>query len=121
MPDGWEMPSLGSGPEVVARLAKSFPDVDLSDPTWGHLVGSSWSIELNIGDEEPIKAIMLHVRGSGDDVVPVVAAIAAVVGARAWDISSGAFLDETAPAADGWRGFQQYRDQVLGPEANGNN
>jgi hypothetical protein len=115
IPSDFHPPALGSGAEVRQRLYERLPKLDLSDPTWGMLSGPTWSIEINIGSEDPVTSIMLHVRGGGDEVLPVIAQIADALGARVLDVSSGELLSGTTADAVGWRGFQQYRDQVLGP------
>lgn len=89
----------------------SFPDLDLNDPTWGNLEDPDWSIEFNIGREDPVESIMLHVRGGGD-VVEVIRRAARALGCRALDGSSGEFIEDGG--ADGWADFQAYRDSVLG-------
>ncbi|MGI5170402.1 hypothetical protein ACQEU3_39235 [Spirillospora sp. CA-253888] len=76
----------------------------------------AWSIELNIGNDDPLESVMLHVRGGGDDVLAVVLRIAQSLGCRALDISTGEFLAEGQ--AEGWHTFRQYRDRMAGqPDA----
>jgi hypothetical protein len=105
---------LGPVAEVLRQLKARFPDVDLSDPSWGHLVRDGWSIDLNIGQDDPVDSIMLHVRGGGDGVLPVIAAIADAVNGRALDFSDGVFLTGRPDQPNGWRGFQAYRDGIFG-------
>ncbi|MEU8181705.1 hypothetical protein AB0B85_11195 [Micromonospora sp. NPDC049044] len=113
LPQDFDPPPLGTGPEIRRRLRENFPDLDLADPAWGLLGGPTWSIEFNIGSDDPVDSIMLHVRG-GDDVLPVVARVVAVTGGRALDISTGVFLTDDCARSAGWHGFQQYRDDILG-------
>jgi hypothetical protein len=113
IPQDFKPPPLGTASHVRQRLRESLPDLDLSDPAWGHLVGPTWSIELNIGSDAPVDSIMLHVRGSGDDVLAAIAQIVALVGGRALDISTGDFLTDDPTETAGWQGFQRYRDKVL--------
>ena len=63
MPDQPTSP-LGPSSDVISKLKSVFPSVDFSDPAWGILDGKDFSIEFNIGKEEPIGSMMLHVRGS---------------------------------------------------------
>lgn len=109
---------LGAAADVLDRL-RALPGIDLTDPAWGLLRGAGWSIELNIGADDPITSIMLHVRGGGDDVLPVIARIAAVVGGRALDTSDGDFLTDDHTGAESWHRFQQYRDQLFPQESGG--
>ncbi|MET7421891.1 hypothetical protein [Dactylosporangium sp. NPDC005555] len=108
------MTPLGTSADVLRRLRDGLPGVDLSDPAWGHLRGPGWTIELNIGAKDPVDSIMLHVRGGGDDVLGVIARVAALAGGRALDMSTGEFLTGDPARTEGWHGFQRYRDQVLG-------
>ncbi|GAA4714320.1 hypothetical protein APR04_004125 [Promicromonospora umidemergens] len=115
IPRDYEPLPIGSVAEVLSRLQAAFADLDLSDPTWGDLERSGWSIEFNIGSEDPVRSIMLHVRGGGDDVVQVVRETAHVLGCSALDCSSGEFIEEGG--RDGWADFQAFRDGVIGQGA----
>ncbi|RKS79511.1 hypothetical protein BZB76_0982 [Actinomadura pelletieri DSM 43383] len=110
LPQDYAPEPVGSLPDALGRLASELPEVDLSDPEWGVLEGPTWSIELNIGHDDPLEAVMLHVRGGGDDVLTVILRIAQILGCRALDTSTGDFLAEGR--TEGWHAFQQYRDQV---------
>lgn len=111
IPRDYEPSPLGSVAEVLGRLQTAFVDLDLSDPTWGDLQRAAWSIEFNIGSENPVRSIMLHVRGGGDDVVQVVCETTHILGCRAFDCSSGEFIENGA--RDGWAAFQVYRDGLV--------
>ncbi|MFI9617244.1 hypothetical protein ACIHCM_37320 [Streptomyces sp. NPDC052023] len=104
---------LGRLHDVLAAVAKAVPDADLSDPTWGELLGPTWSMELNIGDEDPVDSIMLHIRGSGDDVLAPVFRLAETLGCKVLDCAEGDLI--TAGQTSGWQAFQQFRDRVSGP------
>lgn len=105
--------SLGRRRDVLAAVAQACPEADLSDPTWGEVAGPTWSIELNIGSEDPVESIMLHIRGSGDDVLTPVFRLAEALRCRVLDCAEG---DLIAPGqTSGWRTFQQFRDRVVGP------
>lgn len=54
---------LGRRDDVRAAVTQACPEADLSDPAWGELSGPTWSVELNIGSEDPVDSIMLHIRG----------------------------------------------------------
>ncbi|MEU6488234.1 hypothetical protein [Streptomyces sp. NPDC046887] len=104
-------PPLGPRPGVLASLRRAAPVVDLSDPSWGELGGPGWSMELNMGSDEPVGMIMLHIRGGGDDVLPVAFRIAAELDCRVFDCSAGELI--SAGDTSGWQAFQQYRDRVV--------
>jgi hypothetical protein len=96
---------FGPAAVVLQKLQTNFPGIDLQDPAWGVVTGPGWSIELNIGRDDPIDSIMLHVRGSGDGVLEVIADIAETVGGRALDVSEGVFLTREPEQLSGWHAF----------------
>ncbi|MET9922911.1 hypothetical protein ABZZ04_38515 [Streptomyces sp. NPDC006435] len=104
---------LGRRDDVLAAVARAVPEADLSDPGWGTLSGPTWSIELNIGSNDPVESIMLHIRGSGDDVLTPVFRLAESLRCGVIDCTDGELI---APGqSSGWHSFQQFRDQVVGP------
>jgi hypothetical protein len=115
IPDDFQPPPLGPLPQVLDTLCAVIPDIDLSDPTWGEATGPTWSIEFSIGAQDPVTSIMLLVRGSGEDVLPVIGRLSAALGCRPIDSSGGDFLRVDDPGS--WRDYQAYRDQVMGPRS----
>jgi hypothetical protein len=118
MPTDFEPAPLGAARDIRQRLQRlevtlPKPDADGTDSAWGYLRGPTWGMEVNIGSDDPVRMVALHVRGGGDDVVPVIVAIAEAVGGRALDSSTGDFLTGDADVA-GWQSFQRFRDQVIG-------
>jgi hypothetical protein len=104
--DDYAPPPLGSLATVHWRLRAGVTGIDLSDPAWGVLHGHGWTIELNIGLDEAVHSIMLHVRGTGDEAVPAVREIAVAVGGRAMDVAEGEFLTGDDGDLRGWHGYQ---------------
>ena len=104
--------ALGRAEQVRAAISAALPDVDWSDPTWGLYEGDGFSIEFNVGDDDPIQSMMLHVRGGGDAIKDIMRFVVPN-GWVALDCSTSEFLDPAAPSDAGWVGFQKYRDQVL--------
>ena len=113
IPQDYDPAPLGSVAEILDRLQATFVELNLSDPTWGDLVRPGCVIEFNIGREDPVESIMLHVRGGGDDAVQVVRETAHALGCRAFDCSSGDFIEDGG--SDGWADFQAFRDSVIDP------
>ena len=103
---------LGQSAQVREAISSMLPGVNWSDPAWGVVDGPGFSIEFNTGKEDPIKSIMLHVRGGGN-AVPAIMAFAIPAGWSALDCSTGEFLDPVKPSDEGWKKFQEYRDQVI--------
>ncbi|KUN76626.1 hypothetical protein [Streptomyces griseoruber] len=113
LPGDHTPPPLGSLHDVLATVARAVPDADLTDPTWGELLGPTWSMELNIGDEDPVDSIMLHLRGSGDDVLTPVFRLAETLGCKVFDCAESGLI--SAGQTSGRHAYQQFRDRVSGP------
>lgn len=56
---------------------------------------------------------MLHIRGSGDDVLIHVFRLAEVLRCRVLACTEGDLI--TPGQTSGWHAFQQFRDRVVGP------
>jgi hypothetical protein len=103
---------LGRKPWVLDAVRRVLPGADLTDSEWGSVFGPSWSIELSIGSDDPVESIMLHVRGSGDDVLAPILRLTAELGCRALDSSSGALISSPEQTS-GWHAFQEFRKRVI--------
>ncbi|MFC4304703.1 hypothetical protein [Cohnella boryungensis] len=104
------MGSLGSNDEVVSILQGLFPDADFSDPSWGTLERSDYSIEFNISLKD-INCILLHIRGN-DDAIEALRLIYKETGWKALDGGTGIIDFDNEPER-GLHEWQQYRDHVL--------
>ncbi|WP_416968343.1 hypothetical protein [Streptomyces sp. 4F14] len=115
LPEGWEPPSLGTGREVRAVLARTLPGIVLGEDGWGDFDGPGVSLNLSVSGagDEPVTSVALHFYGGGPASAPTALAVAEALTARALDLGSGDFLtpDTARSALDAWRG---YRDHVLG-------
>jgi hypothetical protein len=107
---------LGPAAEVRERLSALLAKLDWSDPTWGVFEGNGFSIEFNVGEDDPISNMMLHVRGRGD-AIAAITRFAKPLGWSALDCSTSEFLDLDNPSQAGWEGFQAYRDKIIEEEA----
>lgn len=114
IPDDFQPRPLGARTEVIARIQKVLPDVDFSDPSWGILEQSGFSIEFNMGDEATCDSVMLHVRGGGD-AVATIARLLQHLQLRGIDCQSGEFFSVEA-AQSSFGEWQTYRDRVTGQE-----
>lgn len=112
LPRDFRPPPIGPHGAVEDALRRAVPAIDLADVNWGVIDGPGWLVEVNIGRADPVDTIMLHIRGGGDDALPVVFQVAGELGCRPLDMSTGELL-ESDSAADGWWGFQEYRDGVV--------
>jgi hypothetical protein len=104
---------LGSRAEILAGILRAAPEADFCDPAWGKIEGAQYSIEVNIGPEDPVTSFAFHVRG-GEGALLVIANILAQLQFRAIapGTKSGFFdLSELGVAYAKW---QAYRQQVIG-------
>lgn len=103
---------LGSAKEIRKRIDAHLPGVAWSDELRGVYEGDEFSIEFDIGEEEPITTVMLSVHGGGD----AFGAIKSFAVPNRWslfDCSESTFLDLEGSTAEGFEGFQEYRDRAL--------
>ncbi|MGW0798292.1 hypothetical protein [Streptomyces sp. NPDC002692] len=56
---------------------------------------------------------MLHIRGSGDDVLTPVLRLTEALRCKALDCAEGSLI--SPGQTSGWHAFQQFRDRVAGP------
>ncbi|CAL9600234.1 hypothetical protein SUDANB6_05436 [Streptomyces sp. enrichment culture] len=117
LPADHEPPPIGSRSSVHKALRSAVGEVDLTDPTWGELLGPTWVIELGIGEHDPVESVMLHVRGGEDDVLPVIFRISRALGCRPFDCSNGELLADDAQAS--WNAFQSFRDRTIASDSLG--
>jgi hypothetical protein len=103
---------LGKASAVRKAISKHLEGVDWTDPAWGIYLGEGFSLEFNMGKEDPVETIMLHVRGGGN----AIAAMLRFAVPNDWslfDISTSEFIDPENPSQEGWEGFQEYRNKVV--------
>jgi hypothetical protein len=108
IPEGFVQRSLGSRRQIVDKICAVVPNADFSDPSWGLIDGDGYSIEVNIGKDDPVTGFAFHIRG-GDNAVYVVADILDYLGLRAFDpqSDSGFFSLKDGPASlQKWRAYR---------------
>lgn len=102
---------LGPRAAVSRQISAVFQGTDWTDPDWGTWRGDEGSIEFDVGDDDEVESVMLHVRAT-DAVVARIVALVDAHGWRALDTTTTEFLAAPGDTAgvSGWRGF---RDRVL--------
>lgn len=111
VPDDFSPLPLGTRAEVIEKIRRTFPAIDLSDPTWGVVRTAEYSIEfgLGAGEEEEIYCLALHVRGD-ESVVQVITALIDDLHARALDSWTGEFFEPDI-ARESIRRWRAYVDE----------
>lgn len=110
VPDEFQPRPLGPRAQVISRISAQFPDADFADPSWGKLHRNGYSIDISIGDDDPVTGITLHVRGS-DEAVAAVVALIDTVGGRAVDSWTGELFDQ-AVALHSIRRWRAYLEEI---------
>jgi hypothetical protein len=105
-------PPLGAREEVVAAIRAALPEADPSG-RYVRVEGETFAVELNLGEDETVGH--LGVRAQGDEAtVEVLQRLCDQTGWRAYDISTGDFLDQADDPAAGLRGWRALRDSAVG-------
>jgi hypothetical protein len=116
IPADFKPASLGTRADVIAKIKQAVPTADFSDPSWGMIEGATWSIEISLGKKEACDSFALHVRGSGDEAVAVVAAIVDGVKLRAVDAQTGELFAAGPQGLESFRRWCAFRDRVIGQQ-----
>ncbi len=111
MPDDWKGIPFGSLNEVRETITTHLPGTDWSDAAWGTYDGPGYSLEFNMGKEDPCSSFMIHVRGGGE-VVSIIEKLATIPDWFAMDTSQGEWWHHNQDKEKGWKSFQEYRDYI---------
>lgn len=106
-----EPKSLGGPAAIRKKFDAQFPGIEWTSDRDGVFESDEFLIEITIGSENPIKHVMLSVRGDGDPL----AVVAALAKANKWslfDCSASEYLDLDKHSA-GFEEFQAFRDRAL--------
>jgi hypothetical protein len=103
---------IGPRAELIEKIRQVVPSADFSDPSWGFIEGETFSIEVNVGEDEITESFAFHVRG-GEEAVGVVAAILSHLDLRAIDGQTGEFFEWGEEALQSFRRWKAFRDQVM--------
>jgi hypothetical protein len=116
IPDDFAPRPLGKRSQIINKIKEIVPAADFSEPSWGHVLGDNWSIEINMGKDEECSGFCFHVRGSAA-AAGVVAAILEELKFRALDTAhESGFFTVGPDAVEAFRKWKAYRDQVAGPD-----
>jgi hypothetical protein len=105
-------PPLGTRDDVLAAIGSALPEADLSSDPYVRIEGETFTVELWLGEDEPVGHLGIRAQG-GDEIVEVLARLCAHTGWRALDYSTGDFLDKADDPAAGLRGWRAFRDRVI--------
>lgn len=99
---------LGTVEEVMARISAAEPGVEWVGPEWGWVWSSMWTIEVQFADADPAgvtDAVLLDLRGRGDDAVEFAFQLAEALGCIVFD-HGGLRVLASAGDVGAWRAYQ---------------
>lgn len=108
----YQPPILGKRSDLISKLSEIFSNLDFTDENWGVMNGDGFSIEFNIGSEEDVYSIMLHIRGGGEPT-KVIQKIMLEFDWESIDCSTGDFMDRNNISSESWTKFQTWRDKIF--------
>lgn len=118
IPPDYQPPSLGKKNHLIQQIVALLPDVDFSDPSWGHLHRDNCVIEFNMGSEDRLTGFGLRVRGD-DEVIDIIADLLNSLRLTAVDLQDTELFDpkRSRRSLAEWRA---HRDRaVSGSQENG--
>jgi hypothetical protein len=115
IPKDYRALPLGPRSQIIAKIARLYPQCDFGDPSWGTLRLPECSIEFSLGEKEEVQHFAMHVRG-GDGAPDIVSRILSELGMPALDPSApgGLFQHDPARRAEGFNRWRGFRDHVIG-------
>ncbi len=102
--------NLGSRDHVLAEITGLLPDLDLGTPGWGFLCRDGYYMEIDFGDADPVPYIALHIRGS-ENCISALKSICEHTGWKAFDMTTGGFIQFDSDPAAGFRKWKTARDE----------
>lgn len=108
-----QLGSLGSLAVVRETVTSVFAGTDWSDPHWGIFSSEIGSIEFNIGKEDDVRGVALHVRAD-DAIVDGILLLCERLACQAIDLSDGSFLEQSDNPSRNLQKWREYRDQIVG-------
>jgi len=100
---------------IEAVFKEAAPFTDFSNPRWWRVTCSFFSIEVNIGAEDPSNGFALHVRG-GEQAAGFVAEVVTRLGVRALDPCSDTGFFDPEKCKESFLKWKAYRDHVISKE-----
>lgn len=114
IPEDFVPKPIGTRSAVVASISKVAPEVKFFSPEHGTIEGDGYSIDVNLGQDDPVTGFAFHLYGSEEGLF-IIADILDELGVRALapGTESGLFeLDRTTEAFLWW---SEYRKQIVNP------
>jgi len=112
IPNDFQPKSIGNRNDIITKIKATFPEVNITNPSWLVLENDKFSIEFNIGNEDIVDSIMLHIRGD-ESVINVVLELLTNLNVRAVDTTTGKFVDIQENPKRGLNKWREFRNNIL--------
>ena len=109
IPDNFTPQKIGSRREIISSILEIVPEADFSDPTWGTIEGESFSIEVNLGEDEILTSFAFHVNGD-NTALTIISAILNHLDLRAFDLDG---IFDPKRSSKNFKNWKEYRDFVI--------
>jgi hypothetical protein len=111
--EDWEPEDICTHDYLKNEIKKLFPAIDNDDTTWMTLDEETFSMEFNVGDDDPINCITLHVRGTGQEALKSIKMFCEKLNCQALDTTESEIIDFNEETNKGFSEWQEYRDKVI--------
>ncbi|MBF6590089.1 MAG: hypothetical protein IVW57_06085 [Ktedonobacterales bacterium] len=83
---------MGTPAVVRAAIQRACPQAIFSDATTGQLEAPSYTIQFSLGDDDPVRGVLLLISGDVSEATITLAALCASAGWRAFDMNTEEFI-----------------------------
>ena len=105
---------IGARSWVVSAIRKVAPEIKFARPDWGTIEGEGYSIEVNLGLDDPVMSFAFHLRG-GEEGLFLVGDILAELDVRAFAPGTESGLFEVDRTREAFSRGRAYRRRVVQP------
>jgi len=111
IPEDFQPKTIGDKLDIISKIKEIAPDLNDSDNSWLILENNKFSIEFNIGKNDSLDSIMLHIRGD-ESVIGFINELISKLQLRAVDMATGEFINFSSHL-EGLRLWTEYRDFIM--------
>ena len=115
LPEDWMPGNICTHKYLKNEIIKLFPKINNDDSSWMMLDEETYSIEFNVGEDDPINTITLHVRGD-DKALESIKIFSEKLYCKALDTTEGEIIDFSDEPNKGFSKWREYRNKVLNKE-----
>ena len=113
IPADFKAGHLGPRAAIVDAIRRVVPEAAFDETGWASIDGADYSVEINLGTEDPVDSFAFHLRG-GEEALFVVANILDTLGFRAVAPGTESGLFTLGTATQAYARWRAYRDHVAG-------